>query len=83
MNYIEVTLSVTFTLHIVLHGLLHRQQVPPARSLKTQGDGLAAGDLNDSIQPTAGVELYTAAAMVFFFHRANIFPGQQTKKDLY
>ena len=32
-----------------------------------EGDGLAAASLNDSIIPTAGVELYTAAAVVMFY----------------
>ncbi len=50
-------------------------QVPPARSLKPQGDWLAAGDLNDSNQPTAGVELYTAAAMVIFSIEPTFFPS--------
>jgi hypothetical protein len=42
-------------------------QVPPARSIMPEGNGLAAADLNDSTIPTAGVELYTVAAVVIFF----------------
>ena len=51
-------------------------QVPPERSLKPQGNGLAAGDLNDSIRLTAGVELYTAAAMVIFSIEPTFFPSK-------
>jgi hypothetical protein len=48
-------------------------QVPPARSLQPEGDGLAAASLNDSIRPTAGVEFYTAAAVVVFSIEPTIF----------
>ncbi len=34
---------------------------------------MAAASLNDSTIPTEGVKLYTAAAVVNVFHRANIF----------
>jgi hypothetical protein len=43
-------------------------QIQPARSIMPKGDGLAKASLNDSIIPTAGVELYTRTAMV------NLFP---------
>jgi hypothetical protein len=33
-------------------------QVQQARSLKPEGNGLAAASQNDSIRPTAGVKLY-------------------------
>ncbi len=36
-------------------------------------DGLAAAIQKDLIRPTAGVELYTAAAIAIFSHRANNF----------
>ncbi len=41
-------------------------QVPRARSLMPEGYRLAAASQDDLIRPSAGVELYTAAAMVFF-----------------
>ena len=40
-----------------------------------EGDRLAAASQNDSIRPTAGVELYTAAAMVICFIEPTIFPS--------
>jgi hypothetical protein len=50
-------------------------QVPPARRIMPEGDGLAAASLNDSTVPTAGVELYTAAAVVIFCIEPTIFPS--------
>ncbi len=38
-------------------------------------DGLAAASLNDSIIPTAGVELYTAAAVVNVSIEPTFFPS--------
>ncbi len=38
-----------------------------------EGDGLAAASQNDSMRPTVGVELYTAAAVVKFSIEPTIF----------
>ncbi len=50
-------------------------QVPPARSLTPEGDGLAAASLNDSIRPTSGVEPYTAAEVVIVSMEPTFFPS--------